>query len=215
MEEFSLIQVTKLFENLVAKPMSRIFVRFAQENPEAVNLEKIKEKLDQKLYASPFDFALDVRDLIGSAQKFYTGNKNAILVLEDLSFYFESQIGSLPLTKKEEINQRLQTCLSKYTKVRRAMAMSAFAPTVTKTIPVKTAISKSVHGPPAPLIQEIQRLLNEVTDVETLAEICRILKTHIPDFELQENLVIDAKNLSAKCIEDLRRALTRNKENVE
>ena len=215
MEEFTLSQVKNLFQKFSEKPLARILTKFSQENPDSLSLEEIHEKLNKNLYASPFDFTIDMRDLLLQAQKFFSDNKNAYLVIEDLTQYFETQIGSLPLTKKEEVRQRLQACLSKYTKVRRAMALSAFTPGQQKAAPQKTSVSKSIHGPPAPLIQEIQRKLNEVTDVETLAEVCRILKMHIPNFELQETMTIDTKNLSTKCIEDLRRALSRTKAPVE
>ena len=211
MEPFCLSQVQKLFTKFSTKPMARILERFSEENPDTLSLKEIDGKLKSNSYASPFDFAIDVRELIINAQEKYAGNTKAILVLEDLSYYFEIKIGSLPLTKEKADLHTLDKCLAKYTKVRRAFGMSAFAPSTVKRTPAKTAVSKSVHGPPAPLVQEIQRMLNEVNDVETLAEICRILKTHIPNFELKETITIDAKNLSGKCIEDLRRVLTKSK----
>lgn len=211
MDPFILEEVKALFDKFSQKPTARILHRFSASGDATVTMEDIKKKLQNKKYASPFDFILDVRELLFRAQEKYANDVNATLVLEDLSLHFERKAGSLPRSRAEKVQKLFKKDIEKFTLIRRAMSLSAYSPKSTRIVPAKIPVSKSMHGPPAPLVQEIQRLINEVTDVSVLAEMCRILKTHIPNFELTEVATIDVKNLSSQCIEDLRNLLVKQK----
>ncbi|EAX86319.1 hypothetical protein TVAG_029410 [Trichomonas vaginalis G3] len=211
MDPFIYDEVIEIFNKFAKRPTSRLLYRFGHEANLTIKMEDIQDRLVNKKYASPFDFAIDVREILYRAQEKYVNDVRTTLVLEDISLYFEKKAGSIPRTRAEKLQKLIKKDINKFSLIKRAMSLSAYSPQVSTPIPAKIPVSKSVHGPPAPLVQEIQRLINEVTDVSVLAEMCRILKTHIPGFELQETTTIDVKNLSAQCIEDLRNLLTKSK----
>jgi len=204
MNSFQYNKLSSYFSRFQTKPEARILVRFIEEESYPVTFEIIETNIVNHLYITLFDFALDIRGLILSAQKYYSKNPNAMKVLEDLSYQFEEKLGKFPRSESEEANYKLEKSLKKFSLIRRAMSMSAYTPQNQKLPTPKVSIPKTAHGPPAPQIQEIQRLINEITDVGVLAEVARILKKHIPDFQIQENTTIDAKLISMKCIEELR-----------
>lgn len=206
MDAFTHDQVQKIFKKMINKPMCGILKRYGESEGAVLSLNVIQENLDKRKYASAFDFALDMRELIILCQNKYEKDHMALLILSDLSDYFERKSGSLPRSEVEYIQKKLQKLLQKSTKIRRAMSMSAYSPEVQES-PNKIATSKSLHGPPAPLVNEIQRMLDNVKDVSVLAEIARILKSNIPEFVIEENTIIDVKQLSPKCLEDIRAVL--------
>lgn len=163
--------------------------------------KEILQKLQDDSYASLYDFILDVRSMVVSAKKRLKDEPKEFIIVSDYSQRFEKSFVKIARTPEQLAIQAIKRQHNKMTNIRRAMTLAAFDP----NLPEMAAEHRKprLQKPTASKIAELQRAIESTTDVRVLAAIARILKRHIPQFELKETTVIDVQSITPECTEEL------------
>jgi len=206
MDEFNRACVSGLYTRLMSKTLIKVIQDLAPADPISPSFELISDKLTRNEYLTPFDFALDIRTLFIAAQKAAGTNHKAVLAISDLSNWFEKHLHRLPRSKDEEFYCRLNKQRLKLETVRRAMSLSGARADTGADI-VAAADPRIPKHAPAPLINEVQQLLTEATTPEVQLKLLSVLKRHLPNFDPAATVVLQAREITAKCAEEMREVL--------
>ena len=210
-KEFIQRQISGLHKKLFEKPLAGMLNSILTNSELIPNPKMIQEKVDNKSYITLFDFALDIRWMIISAQKIFADDQISKFGLTDLSQWFERQLNKAPRSEEEEHFQKILKLRKQLSIVRRGISLSA-AKVTTNTTMSNSKRQKRIA--PAPLVNEIQKLLvSEATTSQMQMQVLSILKRNIPDFEPVAKTTLEMNQISLKCAEELLELLesSRNK----
>jgi hypothetical protein len=205
MDPFTLREVTRLFTRLTGKVLTRVILRLSEQSPINPSFDVIDGKLSANSFATPFDFALDVRLLFSEATRTAGPDRPACLAIADLAGWFESHLQKLPRTPDEQLHTRLVRGQESIQVVRRAMALHAFRPETDFDPPPKVAPNRRA---PAPLIVEIQQMMTEVTTPDIQVKLMAVVRKHFPDLAPADTVTLPAADITLVCAEEMRSVLT-------
>jgi hypothetical protein len=206
MDPFTHGQVRGLFDRFQKKVLLRVITDLSSATPVHPTVDRIDGKLSSKVYATPFDFALDVRQLLAEATRAAGANRVAALAIADLSNWFEIHLHKLPRSPEEELHYRLSRGKARIQCIRRAMSLSAARPEADPEAVAKLA-PKAAHHAPAPLISEIQQLMAETRTPEVQVKLMAVVRKHFPNVGRVESVTLTAGEISMECAEEMRGVL--------
>jgi hypothetical protein len=211
MDPFTLGQVQRLFDRLQGKVLIRVIIELSATAPVHPNLDMIRGKLHGNAYATPFDFALDVRQMFIQASSAAFSNRVATLAIADLSNWFETHLHKLPRSPEEEVHYRLTRGKAKIQAIRRAMSLAAARPDVDPEVVAKLG-PRVIHHAPTTVIAEIQQLLAETRTPEVQVKLMAIVRKHFPNLGPVDSVTLPASDISSQCAEEMRGVLKQAQE---
>jgi hypothetical protein len=197
---------SELFGGLLSNPVFKVLsAPIGESHP--LSPHQIQNKLMQRSYSSTYDFLIDFRSMMLNIQRHYEGQSSFQFAIEDIYSQFNRKIMKIPHTKNQFIRSEIHKEHKKLSKIRWALSLTQFDITQPPKDETPKPPKKHNSRPPTSLMQELHRAINDNTDLHSLVIIAEILKENIPNFELQENVVLDASTITAQCANELAKVL--------
>jgi hypothetical protein len=208
MDDFELAQCERLLRKIHAKPLARMLNDGWTDLSGSLTLDRIADKLNSRVYVTPFDFYLDLRLLLELRDPQFVTNRVVNIMLEDLTNWVTIQVGNLPRTSDEAKYFKLRKLIDRIRTIISAMAVRT--ENALTEPDGSTPESQPLVSPKTPLqagqrrIEVLQQRLEHLRTPEELQSVLRILQKHIPQFTLAPEVVIEGRYITKACAKELR-----------
>lgn len=180
-----------LFDELVQKPSFRIISQLEKYKD---TVETIDKNLHEENYSSPFDFTIDIRMLFYNCKEDYKGRNPELLILEELSNWFEKKINKIPHSKEEYEQKMIKHHIKAISKIETAISLQSR----------NLKVEKVVENPPnIYCYDQLQDAIYNVTSIEEMKKVLTILKKHGVMIEPGSLISIPFDKIPQSCVDEL------------
>ena len=185
----------------IEKHPTRSSITLYEDNKKAPNFDNISEKLKNDEYLTPFDWSIDMTNLLYEfADANFEGTpKN--LMAKDTLFWLNKKLSGMPKSEKEFTNKRLKKFIEviddciQGTKEYDAAGKN------------KESENESITKEE---LENLQLMINAINDEKTLSHVVTIFSHYISDFSANGKVYIDMKKIPKNCYQEIQKLIFAN-----
>ena len=177
-----------LTRSFITEPNSKI--------PMNSSFQTIEEKLKSGKYLTPFDWSIDLTNLIYLFIDGYPENSPPYLIAEDTLQWFDKKMNSIPRSQADFNNKRI-----KKAKKIIQICMNGLS---------EKSKFREIHDEKAITSDDVDRLQNviqNINDPVLFDKVIFILQSYIGELNFDAEVVIDRRQISKRCFDEIMKTI--------
>lgn len=177
-----------LTRSFITEPNSKI--------PYNYSFQSIETKLESHQYMTPFDWSIDITNLIYYFLDGYEPDSPPYLIADDTLHWLNKKLDSIPKSQDDFNNKRIRKAIKIINVCLSGMSEKD-----------KFRESHDLTPVTSDQMDTLQRMIEEIKDPRLLDKVLTILQMNVSALEISKEIVIDRKKITKKCFNEIRNAI--------